>query len=296
MPNPAPPVTGQSSFVQLSNPSHYVNTFSILPTNQTSQTPPAVVLHGYGAGLGFFFQNFGALGDWVSRRSTPIYALDWLGMGRSARVPFKIKPKKDDIPGRVAAAEGFFIDSLEEWRQKMGIERMTLIGHSLGAYLSVAYAIKHPARVERLVLLSPAGVPHDPDTTVPTKEMDPPPNTSENDEEDAIQPARRSILSRIRTQQKAEKRRESGLGRLLMHLWEDGWSPFQVVRYTLFWGPLLVGKVRETISFSFIHVTYSSLKVLVSSFRPSNGGRNSKHERLHPQYHFSERIWRVLYL
>ncbi|GJJ13805.1 hypothetical protein Clacol_008062 [Clathrus columnatus] len=251
--NPAPPVTASSSFVHLSKHSQYINTLSILPNTQNSQTPPAVLLHGYGAGLGFFFHNFASLGDWVKRRNTPVYALDWLGMGRSARVPFKIKSKKEDIPGRVSEAEGFFIDSLEEWRQKMGIERMTLVGHSLGAYLSVAYAIKYPNRVARLVLLSPAGVPHDADTSVPSKEMDATPNPGTDASiDDAIQPARRSILSRIRTQQKVEKRREGSFARLMMHLWEEGWSPFQVVRYTLFWGPLLVGKYSSR---RFAHLT-----------------------------------------
>lgn len=39
---------------------------------------------------------------------------------------------------------------------------MTLIGHSLGGYLSTAYALKYPSRVDRLVLLSPAGIPENP--------------------------------------------------------------------------------------------------------------------------------------
>lgn len=33
-------------------------------------------------------------------------------------------------------AENFFLESLESWRQAQGIEVMTLIGHSLGGYLS----------------------------------------------------------------------------------------------------------------------------------------------------------------
>lgn len=75
-------------------------------------------------GIGFFYQNFGALGDWAAKRNASVYALDWLGMGRSARVPFKVNAKREDIKGRVNEAESFFLDALEEWREKMGIEKM----------------------------------------------------------------------------------------------------------------------------------------------------------------------------
>jgi pimeloyl-ACP methyl ester carboxylesterase len=35
----------------------------------------------------------------------------------------------------------------------LGIERVALMGHSLGAYISLAYAAKHPEQVDRLVLI-----------------------------------------------------------------------------------------------------------------------------------------------
>lgn len=115
-----------------------------------------VLLHGYGAGTGFFFQNISAL---ASRPNSRLYALDWLGMGRSSRPSFSVPSEalKDDLT-RVQKAESFFVDSLEEWRKRAGIEKMKLVGHSLGGYLSVAYTLRHPTRVSQLVLVSPAGV------------------------------------------------------------------------------------------------------------------------------------------
>ena len=36
---------------------------------------------------------------------------------------------------------------------------MILLGHSLGGYLCACYAMKHPSRVQRLILASPVGLP-----------------------------------------------------------------------------------------------------------------------------------------
>lgn len=235
------PVVAHSSRVELSDPKQYINTFAIESTKTAESAPsPAVVLHGYGAGLGFFYQNFPALGRWAGNRGTSVYALDWLGMGRSARVQFHVKSKRDNVSGRVTEAESFFIDSLEEWRAKMGLERMTLIGHSLGGYLSVAYALKYPTRVSKLILLSPAGVPRNPDEEYSREVADTPPTDASVS--DSAEPASRSKVEAMKEGQRKELRKESRTRKVFTYLWEEGFSPFQVVRSSLFWGPMLVGK------------------------------------------------------
>ncbi|KAH8106284.1 alpha/beta-hydrolase [Cristinia sonorae] len=235
------PVVAHSTRVELTDPKHYINTFAIQPTKPSdSAPPPAVLLHGYGAGLGFFYQNFPALGRWAGNRGTSVYALDWLGMGRSARVPFRVKAKREDISARVAEAEAFFVDSLEDWRAKMGLEKMTLVGHSLGGYLSTVYALKYPSRVNKLILLSPAGVPRGPEEEYSREIMDA--QTTGASSSDSAEPASRSKVEAMKEGQRKEIRKESKARKVFTYLWEEGFSPFQVVRSSLFWGPMLVGK------------------------------------------------------
>lgn len=242
-PDESSPVVAHSSRVELSDSKKYINTFTIDSTAPSpSAPPPAVVLHGYGAGLAFFFQNFPALGRWAGNRGSSVYALDWLGMGRSARIPFRVKAKREDIQGRVAEAESFFIDSLEEWRTKMGLEKMTLIGHSLGGYLSIAYALKYPTRVSKLILVSPAGIPRDPNnTTEYSREVADEQVTGASDSDHA-EAASKSTVESMRAEQRTEQRKESRSRRLFTYLWEEGFSPFQVVRSLSVWGPMVVGK------------------------------------------------------
>ena len=69
--------------------------------------------------------------------------------------------------------------------------------------------------MSRLILLSPAGVPEDPNIADAT----------------------------LRASAEAKQSNQSLLRRVGTHAWEAGWSPFQIIRSSLFWGPLLVGKV-----------------------------------------------------
>jgi len=80
----------------------------------------------------------------VSSRNR-VVALDLLGFGRS--------PKPHDIPYTVDDHIASIEQTLESLLRTSD-QQLTLVGHSLGAIISAAFARKHPERVKRLVLFS----------------------------------------------------------------------------------------------------------------------------------------------
>lgn len=125
-----------SRFVTLPNQNRIwtlkvTNKTSRKPTNPAAQTP-LVMVHGFGGGVGLWIRNLDALSQ-----SRPVYAFDLLGFGRSSRPSF---------PSDASLAEEQFVSSIEQWRQSLGLERMILLGHSLGGYLATSYTLQYPER------------------------------------------------------------------------------------------------------------------------------------------------------
>jgi len=98
--------------------------------------------------------------------------------------------------------------------------------------------------LERLVLLSPAGVPHNPDAEMPDREVDEPPPVAEKraTATKTAQPASKRQVEEQHAKQAKRKREETWQRRMFVYLWEQGFSPFQVVRSSLFLAPMLVGR------------------------------------------------------
>ncbi len=146
-----------------------------------------VLAHGLGSGLAFFFHQYDSLLRANGGSFDRVIGLDWLGFGASSRpncrAPrnrwwskggFSLCRSRFETEASGDTATAFFVDSLEEWRAQLGLDSFTLVGHSLGGYLSARYAMAHPARIDGLVLASPAGLtvpPTETDTKNPKKRL-----------------------------------------------------------------------------------------------------------------------------
>lgn len=211
-----------------------------------------VILHGYGAGLGFFYKNFEALSR---AKGWQLYALDLLGMGRSTRPPFKMHSKQRQ--DAIREAENWFIDALEEWRVHRKIDRFTLLGHSLGGYMAVAYALKYPGRLNKLILASPVGIPEDPFAV--SADMPEPSDSTMNNE---FTQSQTSVTETSSSNQPVVNRNETlnaraqaqnnnndatsktpprrTLPKWFTYLWDSNVSPFSLIRWTGPLGPRIV--------------------------------------------------------
>ncbi|KAJ5758030.1 uncharacterized protein N7511_006724 [Penicillium nucicola] len=264
--DPYGPRKWSSSMVELSGKDRALNEFSVERVGEEADQH-LVMLHGYGAGLGFFYKNFEPL----SRlKGWQLHALDMLGMGRSTRPSFKIKAKgREDA---IREAEAWFVDALEEWRIKRKIDRFTLLGHSLGGYMAVAYALKYPGHLNKLILASPVGIPEDPyavtagvaepsESTLPSEVT--------QDQQSVVAPvavpgsAPRTADGRFITGQQpgdgpAQPPRRN-IPKWFAYLWDANISPFSLIRWT---GPLGPRLVSGWTSRRFSHLPAEESKAL----------------------------------
>lgn len=259
--DPYGPRTWHSQMVPLSGKNRALNEFSVERTDERPADQNLVILHGYGAGLGFFYKNFEALSR---AKGWQLYALDMLGMGRSSRPPFKIKAQTREK--QITEAEDWFIDSLEEWRMKKKIDKFTLLGHSMGGYMAVAYALKYPGRLHKLILASPVGIPEDPyavKADMPEPDASTLANEFTQDQETETTVHRDGSVPRsdnnnfLNARAKAERAQQAAnpnripadssnpaprkpLPKWLTYLWDANISPFSFVRWAGPLGPRLV--------------------------------------------------------
>ena len=102
--------------------------------------PTVILLHGLGAQAESWQLNIAALAQQYR-----VIALDQIGFGKSDK-PF--------LKYRV----GTYADFLDKFMSELKIEKASLVGNSLGGWVAGFYAVKYPAKVEKIVLADAAGL------------------------------------------------------------------------------------------------------------------------------------------
>ena len=98
---------------------------------------PVVLVHGFGISSSYFVPLAERLASTVA-----VYAPDLPGHGKSDTPPEPL-----DIAGLAGA--------LRHWLRETGLDRVTVIGHSMGCQVAVELAARDTGLVDRLVLIGP---------------------------------------------------------------------------------------------------------------------------------------------
>lgn len=112
--------------------------------------PVVILLHGLGGDMSNWAMTVAPLAQ-----KYRVIVPDQIGFGRS---------DKPMLNYRI----GTMVDFLDGFYKELKIERATLVGNSLGGWISAAFALAHPQKVDRIVLVDSAGfaVPKDMDARV----------------------------------------------------------------------------------------------------------------------------------
>src|SRR5690349_20883321 len=101
---------------------------------------PVILLHGLADDASIWSETIPALAA-----SFRVLSIDQLGFGESDKPPIRYR-----VQTLVEFLDGFY--------KAVGLERATLVGNSLGGWVAAAFALAHPGKVDRLVLVDAAGL------------------------------------------------------------------------------------------------------------------------------------------
>jgi len=110
--------------------------------SDTGDEDPVVLVHGLGGQWQNWLENIPRLA--LDRR---VIAMDLPGFG--------LTPEPNDDEGITIPRYGRYVNELCD---KLGLGQIELVGNSMGGYIAAEVAIQFPERVERLVLVSAAGI------------------------------------------------------------------------------------------------------------------------------------------
>lgn len=106
------------------------------------QGDPVLLIHGFNLDWHTWTRNLDALAAHFQ-----VYAPDLWGQGFSTREPLDY-------------GYPLFSEQILMFMDALGIEKASLVGHSMGGGAAIVFSLHNPQRVEKLVLLDSAGIPN----------------------------------------------------------------------------------------------------------------------------------------
>jgi pimeloyl-ACP methyl ester carboxylesterase len=101
--------------------------------------PALLLIHGLGSYLPVWSRNLAALS-----RQHRVVAIDLPGYGRSSKANYRYSMR-------------FFAQVVQAVIERLHLEHVVLVGHSMGGQIAMTHALRYPGRAEALVLVAPAG-------------------------------------------------------------------------------------------------------------------------------------------
>ena len=147
---------GALSKVEGLNTLHVTHKDKAVQNREEHYRETLVLLHGMGGGNVLWVQSLGVLA-----KKYDVYCVELPGMGGSDRPDWSAWDPTQAI--------ALFQERLESWRTAIGLDKFALLGHSLGAMVAAAYAVRFGHHVKALVLVSPVGVAAYDEFVKPTK-------------------------------------------------------------------------------------------------------------------------------
>ena len=99
-----------------------------------------IFLHGLSSNSDAWYRNIESLD-----KDFTCIAIDLPGFGKSYK-------NADEFTAT------YFASIVKEFAEKMKIEKFTLVGHSMGGQTAIKFAAKYPEKLDKLILIAPAGI------------------------------------------------------------------------------------------------------------------------------------------
>lgn len=136
---------------------NYIHTLKAEP-NIIKFNIPILLLHGFTGSL----VNWKSVIPLLIKSGYIVYAIDILGWGLSSRPQnfsnWELLSKLLGKTKNVNDVCDLWVNSIEEWRKKLEIDKIHIVGHSLGGWIAGEYSLHYPNNIAKVSLVCSVGV------------------------------------------------------------------------------------------------------------------------------------------